>query len=674
MKTLIVTGGIATGKSTFIRLLMEAGGARLRLFDCDAEAGRLLDGGTLKAPLSSVFGPASVDSSGKADRHFLRELVFRNPESRRTLEGIIHPLLHQECLAQMLAARQNTEVDGFVIDVPLFFETSARYCQDAVCVVAVSRGTQKTRLAIRNGFREDMIEAILAAQRPIMEKVAAADFVIWNEGPPDLLRQQTQRLYQHFFMTEELDNTPSPAGDIPQETLPKPLPAPEETAGEQPAAAPEENSGNAVREEEEAAPVLEQIDINELRKRPLNDLQEMAEGLPIRNAASLTKSQLVFELGKQLLAKGHEVVVSGVMEQAKDNYAMLRDPVKSFRTSPDDIYLGGNLIKPLHLRVGQQIKVRLRKLRPHDKYLSAASVISVEDIPAEDYRARSDFERLTPLFPKERLLLENKGVNSAAMRVLDLMTPFGKGQRGLIVAPPRGGKTVLLKTIARSIRANYPEVELIVLLLDERPEEVTDMARSVNAEVIASTFDEPAERHVKIAGIVLEKAKRLVECGHDVVIFLDSITRLARAYNTVSPASGKVLSGGVDANALHKPKRFFGAARNIENGGSLTIIATALIDTGSKMDEVIFEEFKGTGNMELQLDRNLSNKRIFPAVNITASSTRRDDLLLDKTTLDRMWILRKYLADMNPIEAMDFVKDRLEKTRDNDEFLMSMNS
>lgn len=231
MKTLIVTGGIATGKSTFIRLLMEAGGARLRLFDCDAEAGRLLDGGTLKAPLSSVFGPASVDSSGKADRHFLRELVFRNPESRRTLEGIIHPLLHQECLAQMLAARQNTEVDGFVIDVPLFFETSARYCQDAVCVVAVSRGTQKTRLAIRNGFREDMIEAILAAQRPIMEKVAAADFVIWNEGPPDLLRQQTQRLYQHFFMTEELDNTPSPAGDIPQETLPKPLPAPEETAG-----------------------------------------------------------------------------------------------------------------------------------------------------------------------------------------------------------------------------------------------------------------------------------------------------------------------------------------------------------------------------------------------------------------------------------------------------------
>ena len=670
MKTLIVTGGIATGKSTFIRLLMEAGGARLRLFDCDAEAGRLLDGGTLKAPLSSVFGPASVDSSGKADRHFLRELVFRNPESRRTLEGIIHPLLHQECLAQMLAARQNTEVDGFVIDVPLFFETSARYCQDAVCVVAVSRGTQKTRLAIRNGFREDMIEAILAAQRPIMEKVAAADFVIWNEGPPDLLRQQTQRLYQHFFMTEELDNTPSPAGDIPQETLPKPLPAPEETAGEQPAAAPEENSGNAVREEEEAAPVLEQIDINELRKRPLNDLQEMAEGLPIRNAASLTKSQLVFELGKQLLAKGHEVVVSGVMEQAKDNYAMLRDPVKSFRTSPDDIYLGGNLIKPLHLRVGQQIKVRLRKLRPHDKYLSAASVISVEDIPAEDYRARSDFERLTPLFPKERLLLENKGVNSAAMRVLDLMTPFGKGQRGLIVAPPRGGKTVLLKTIARSIRANYPEVELIVLLLDERPGEVTDFEETVDAPVFASTFDEPSRRHAQVSDLVIERAKRLVEMGRDVVILLDSLTRLARGYNA-NQTGGRIMSGGLGSNALEKPRKFFSAARNVEEGGSLTIIATCLVDTESRMDEVIFEEFKGTGNLEIRLDRELSERRIYPAISLSQSGTRNDDRLYNEQEFVKIMQLRRQLAMKPGWEGLQALLQNISKTQNNAELLLT---
>ena len=570
----------------------------------------------------------------------------------------------------MLAARQNTEVDGFVIDVPLFFETSARYCQDAVCVVAVSRGTQKTRLAIRNGFREDMIEAILAAQRPIMEKVAAADFVIWNEGPPDLLRQQTQRLYQHFFMTEELDNPPSPAGDIPQETLPKPLPAPEETAGEQPAAAPEENSGNAVREEEEAAPVLEQIDINELRKRPLNDLQEMAEGLPIRNAASLTKSQLVFELGKQLLAKGHEVVVSGVMEQAKDNYAMLRDPVKSFRTSPDDIYLGGNLIKPLHLRVGQQIKVRLRKLRPHDKYLSAASVISVEDIPAEDYRARSDFERLTPLFPKERLLLENKGVNSAAMRVLDLMTPFGKGQRGLIVAPPRGGKTVLLKTIARSIRANYPEVELIVLLLDERPEEVTDFEETVDAPVFASTFDEPSRRHAQVSDLVIERAKRLVEMGRDVVILLDSLTRLARGYNA-NQTGGRIMSGGLGSNALEKPRKFFSAARNVEEGGSLTIIATCLVDTESRMDEVIFEEFKGTGNLEIRLDRELSERRIYPAISLSQSGTRNDDRLYNEQEFVKIMQLRRQLAMKPGWEGLQALLQNISKTQNNAELLLT---
>ncbi len=301
------------------------------------------------------------------------------------------------------------------------------------------------------------------------------------------------------------------------------------------------------------------------------------------------------------------------MEQAKDNYAMLRDPVKSFRTSPDDIYLGGNLIKPLHLRVGQQIKVRLRKLRPHDKYLSAASVISVEDIPAEDYRARSDFERLTPLFPKERLLLENKGVNSAAMRVLDLMTPFGKGQRGLIVAPPRGGKTVLLKTIARSIRANYPEVELIVLLLDERPEEVTDFEETVDAPVFASTFDEPSRRHAQVSDLVIERAKRLVEMGRDVVILLDSLTRLARGYNA-NQTGGRIMSGGLGSNALEKPRKFFSAARNVEEGGSLTIIATCLVDTESRMDEVIFEEFKGTGNLEIRLDRELSERRIYPAI------------------------------------------------------------
>ena len=365
----------------------------------------------------------------------------------------------------------------------------------------------------------------------------------------------------------------------------------------------------------------------------------------------------------------------GVLEIMQDGYGFLRSSDYNYLSSPDDIYVSQSQIKLFGLKTGDVVEGIIRPPKEGEKYFPLVKVSKINGRDAAFVRDRVPFEHLTPLFPDEKFRLCKGGYSdSMSARVVYLFAPIGKGQRALIVAQPKTGKTILMKDIANAIAANHPEVYMIMLLIDERPEEVTDMARSVNAEVIASTFDEPAERHVKIAGIVLEKAKRLVECGHDVVIFLDSITRLARAYNTVSPASGKVLSGGVDANALHKPKRFFGAARNIENGGSLTIIATALIDTGSKMDEVIFEEFKGTGNMELQLDRNLSNKRIFPAVNITASSTRRDDLLLDKTTLDRMWILRKYLADMNPIEAMDFVKDRLEKTRDNDEFLMSMNS
>ena len=365
---------------------------------------------------------------------------------------------------------------------------------------------------------------------------------------------------------------------------------------------------------------------------------------------------------------------TGVLEIMSDGYGFLRSADYNYLSSPDDIYVSQAQIKLYGLKTGDVVEGPIRPPKEGEKYFPLVKVTKINGKNPSVVRDRVPFEHLTPLFPDEKFKLCKGYGDNLSARVVDMFAPIGKGQRALIVAQPKTGKTILMKDIANAIAANHPEAYMIMLLIDERPEEVTDMARSVNAEVIASTFDEPAERHVKIAGIVLEKAKRMVECGHDVVIFLDSITRLARAYNTVSPASGKVLSGGVDANALHKPKRFFGAARNIEGGGSLTIIATALIDTGSKMDEVIFEEFKGTGNMELQLDRNLSNKRIFPAVNIVASSTRRDDLLHDKTTLDRMWILRKYLTDMNPIEAMDFVKGRLEQTRDNEEFLMSMNS
>ncbi len=364
---------------------------------------------------------------------------------------------------------------------------------------------------------------------------------------------------------------------------------------------------------------------------------------------------------------------SGVLEIMPDGYGFLRSSDYNYLNSPDDIYVSQSQIKLFGLQTGDIVEGTVRPPKEGEKYFPLIKVERINGKSPEAVRDRIPFDHLTPLFPDEKFNLTGGGRATISTRVVDMFAPIGKGQRGLIVAQPKTGKTVLLKEIANAIAANHPEVYLIILLIDERPEEVTDMARSVNAEVISSTFDEPAERHVKVANIVLEKAKRMVECGHDVVILLDSITRLARAYNTVSPASGKVLSGGVDANALHKPKRFFGAARNIENGGSLTILATALTETGSKMDDVIFEEFKGTGNMELQLDRKLANKRIYPAVDITASSTRREDLLLDDNMLNRIWILRNYLTDMNSIEAMEFVKDRLEKTYSNEEFLISMN-
>ena len=397
---------------------------------------------------------------------------------------------------------------------------------------------------------------------------------------------------------------------------------------------------------------------NQPKSQPLNPMQSQP-----KEPADKTK----YEFDQLITA-------TGVLELMQDGYGFLRSSDYNYLNSPDDVYVSQSQIKLFGLKTGDTVTGTIRPPKEGEKYFPLIKVETINGCTPESIRDRVPFDFLTPLFPEEKFDLTSHPQCSISTRVVDMFSPIGKGQRGLIVAQPKTGKTVLLKEIANAIAYNHPEVYLIVLLIDERPEEVTDMARSVNGEVIASTFDEPADKHVKVSSIVLEKAKRLVECGHDVVILLDSITRLARAYNTVSPASGKVLSGGVDANALHKPKRFFGAARNIENGGSLTILATALTETGSKMDEVIFEEFKGTGNMELQLDRKLSNKRIYPAVDINLSSTRRDDLLVDKDTLSRMWVLRNHLSDMNSVEAMQFLRDRLARTKNNEEFFISMNS
>lgn len=466
-----------------------------------------------------------------------------------------------------------------------------------------------------------------------------------------------------------------------EEEVEQPVPA-QETTMEEPEVPlkkrgrPAKTKAESVKEETKEIDFFERDEPDFLILKDIPSVNEVAPQQKEKEGIVLpSKAEPVFSPGQPALYDfGERIVGEGVLEVVSEGFGFLRSGDYNYLASPDDIYVSQQFIKTFGLKTGDVVEGPIRPPRDGERYFPLIKVTAINGCDPNVVRDRSPFEHLTPLFPDEKFKLCTGVGDSLSSRIVDLFAPIGKGQRALIVAQPKTGKTLLLKDIANSIARNHPEAYLMMLLVDERPEEVTDMARTVNAEVIASTFDEPAERHVKIAGIVLEKAKRMVECGHDVVIFLDSITRLARAYNTVTPASGKVLTGGVDANAMHKPKRFFGAARNIEGGGSLTIIATALTDTGSKMDEVIFEEFKGTGNMELQLDRTLSNKRIFPAVNIVASSTRRDDLLHDKMTLDRMWILRKFLSDMNPIEAMNELKNRMELTKNNEEFLSSMNS
>jgi transcription termination factor Rho len=633
MEIVALTGGIACGKSTVCRMLGEM--LKADIFDCDAAIHQMLRSDRqVTVAIAKAFGRESLDDQGKVCRGDLRERVFSDAAARATLESILHPRVRQECLDSLeRAATRGAEL--FVADVPLLFERGFNFGQTQIIVVATSRSTQVQRLKARSGFDDFLIDSILAAQLTVPEKMARADLVFWNEGPPAVLHSQIRRFAQAFLMTHPNESELT-------------------------------DSTNATAL---VSPVPASIDINQFRLKPLAELQAMAETIPARIQGGIPKSQLVYEL---LFFCGHEgtgLVCEGILEHAKDNFSMLRDPQRSFRPGPDDIHISSNLVRDLGLRVGQLIKVRVRAPKERDKFLSGYEVLEVEGKSAEGYQAPTEFDKLTPLFPDERIHLEGEGNDFLGVRAIDLIAPLGKGQRGIIVAPPRGGKTILLKQIARSIRLNHPEMELIILLLDERPEEVTDFEETVGAQVYASTFDESARRHAQVADLVIERAKRLVEQGKDVILLLDSLTRLARGHNSAMQG-GPIGSGGVSPVALQKSRKFFGTARNVEEGGSLTILATALVETESRLDDVVFEEFKGTGNMEVRLDRELAERRVYPAIHIPQSGTRNDDRLYHPDEFLKVVDIRKQLAQQPIGDAIETLLANLKATKTNAELLL----
>ena len=636
MHLMALTGGIASGKSTVCRLLREWLPA-VAVFDCDEAVHRLLESNSEVAVIvAESFGNQALDTNGRIDRHFLRGRVFADDAARSRLEEILHPRVRQECLDSCeQAGKQGAEL--FVADVPLFFEKGFDFGQTQVLVVASSRSTQIQRLRARSGFDDRLIESILTAQLPVQEKMSRADVVFWNEGPPAVLRSQIRRFAQAFLMTLPNDSTASESPSVlAADTLP-------------------------------VAPVS--IDITQFRLKSLAELQAMAEAVPARIQGGIPKSQLVYELLCFYGYEGTGLVCEGILELGNDNFAMLRDPQRSFRPGPDDIHLSTNLVRDHGLRMGQRLKIRVRAPRERGKYLSGYELIEVEGAPVADYHPPKEFDRLTPLFPDQRIHLEGEGNDFLGVRAIDLIAPLGKGQRGIIVAPPRGGKTILLKQIARSIRMNHPDAELIILLLDERPEEVTDFEETVGSQVFASTFDESPRRHAQVADLVIERAKRLVEQGKDVILLLDSLTRLARGHNSAMQG-GPIGSGGVSPMALQKSRKFFGTARNVEEGGSLTILATALVETESRLDDVVFEEFKGTGNMEVRLDRELAERRVYPAIHIPQSGTRNDDRLYHPDEFLKVVDIRKQLAGLPIGDAIETLLSNLKATKTNAELLL----
>ncbi len=629
MRIFALTGGIASGKSTVCRLLRELCPA-VTIFDCDAATRRLHSNPAVVEQCRAVFGDEAIFAPKNClDRDFLRKKVFADDAARTQLEAIIHPLIRQECQEALTHAQQSTSSPVFIADVPLLFENGFDFGQEKSLLVASSFDTQVRRLRNRTRLDDEMIHSIIAAQMPVAQKMLLADVVFWNEGPLSSLRTQIAR----FLESQEITT----ADHAAIHSMPIVLPV--------------------------------SININQFRQKPLAELHDMADAVPSLQVAHATKSQLVYELLQFYVMEGVELTCEGVLEIGKENYAILRDPARSFRSCQDDIHVPINFIREYGLQSGQMVKLRVRAPKEKDKFLTTAAILEIEGKDVRDWQQPIDFDKLTPLFPDRRVYLEGPGAEFLSVRLVDLIAPLGLGQRALIVAPPRGGKTILLKQLAKAIKNNHPSAELIVLLLDERPEEVTDFEETVGCTVYASTFDESPKRHAQVADIVLDRAKRLVEQGKDVILLLDSLTRLARGHNAANQ-SGPIGSGGVSPIALQKSRKFFGAARNVEEGGSLTILATALIETESRMDDVIFEEFKGTGNMEIRLDRELAERRIYPAIHIPQSGTRNDDRLYHPDEFAKVLDIRRQLAQLPYGEAIETLMKNLKATQNNAELLL----
>ena len=599
----------------------------MAVYDCDNAVAELYESGRLSRDLVSAFGPEALNPEGAVNKDFLRHIVCTDPAGRAQLEEIVHPKLMQQCIKAIAEMRQSKNCHTFIVDIPLYFESKSEVAPaDFVCTVAVSRDTQLRRLTQRDThLTPEAAEQLIDTQMPAQDKINRSDYVFWNEGSPDMLHRQVE-----CFFRAELE---------PELKMLR------------------------------ARAVI--VEMDDLRAKGFQELQKMATELSARGlSANMTRRQLIAGLTRAYIAEGNQVFACGVIDQNRyPKQYVLRDAAQSFRPGEDDILLPPELMDAHHLRMGNCVKVKVRVSPKKDHALIAAEVVEIEGTAAADYVQKADFDHLTALIPTDRLILENVDIKSPAMRLLDLIAPLGMGQRALVVAPPRGGKTVLLKTIAKSLRANYPSAELLILLLDERPEEVTDFEETVDVPIFASTFDENSRRHEQLSDLVLERARRLVEQGKDVIVLLDSLTRLARGYNAHA-TGGRTMSGGLDSQAMEKPRKFFGAARNVEEGGSLTIIATCLVDTESRMDEIIFEEFKGTGNMEIRLDRELAERRIYPAISLPQSGTRNDDRLYHPDELARVLQLRRQLASHPGWEALELLLKNIRKTQNNAELLI----